>query len=89
MTYGLRIRRNNAVVFDSFSAAGGVCLGIFTVPGGGANYDFPAFPTAQGFALSAGQGRAAPLVSTNHDPGYLRFVFPAAAGGSSVVLFAK
>ena len=89
MTRGLRIRNGGVVSFDSSVAAGGVCLGVFTIAATGAVLDFPAFPTAQGVALSAGQGRAAPLVTINHDPGHLRFVFPAAAAGSAVTLFAK
>lgn len=89
MTKGLKIRHAGVVTFDSSIAAGGVCLGVFTIAAGGAVIGFPAFATAQGIALSAGQGRAASLVTVNHDLGYLRFIFPAAAAGSAVTLFAK
>lgn len=89
MTYGLRIRRGSKVTFDSSEAAGGVCLGIFTVPLGGGSFDFPAFQTATGIAMSAGTGVAAALYTTNHTPGWLRFVFPPAAQGAQVALFAK
>lgn len=89
MTYGLRIRRGSTVSFDSSLAAGGVCLGIFNVPPGGGNFDFPAFPTATGIAMSAGTGAAASLYTTNNAPGWLRFVFPRAAQGAQVALFAK
>lgn len=89
MTYGLKLRRNNVVSLDTSVAAGGVSLGIFTVPAGGGNFDFPAFTTEDGVVLAAGTGIGAQLGSFNRAPGYLRFVFPAAAAGSQVGLFAK
>lgn len=89
MTVGCRVRQNNTVVFDSTLATGGVCLGIFTVPAGGGNFDFQDFATATGIALSAGTGNGAPLATISNPTGRLRFSFPAAAAGAQVVLFAK
>lgn len=89
MTIGLKIRQNDIVTFDSSLAAGGVCLGIFTVASGGSNFDFPEFPSAQGIALVTGSAGIAFVYSVNYVPGYLRFVFPGICAGQTVALFAK
>ncbi len=41
MAGGLKIRRGGVVVFDSWVAAGGVCMGIFPIPPEGRALTFP------------------------------------------------
>ena len=41
MAYGLKIRRAGVVVFDSWLAAAGVCMGIFPIPPEGRTITFP------------------------------------------------
>ncbi|MDN2697136.1 hypothetical protein O0882_12495 [Janthinobacterium sp. SUN073] len=41
MASGLKIRRAGVVVFDSWLAAGGVCMGIFSIPLEGWTITFP------------------------------------------------
>lgn len=90
MSFGIQIfNQNGTLSFDSTLATGGVCLGFFTVPAGGTVYNFTDYIGAVGIALNSGQGRQALVYTTDSAPGYLRFLFPAAAAGSVVVLFAK
>lgn len=74
------------LTFDSALCAGGVCLGLYTVPAGGATYTFPDLgPGLTGFALSViGMGGS---WSYDNSLGYPRFTFAFNAG--MVALFVR
>lgn len=81
-------RDTGVLTFDSTQAAGGVCLGFYTVPPGGGEAKFPSYTTASGVALTAsGRGAACTIDTTKY--GYLRFEFPASVAGYTYALFAK
>ena len=79
------------VKFDSRLAVGGVCLGLFVVPIGGAAYTFPAMgPGLVGVALNAvGRGVPAGAYAYDSAPGFPRFTFTGNAAGMTVALFVK
>ena len=90
MTYGLQLwDATGALTFDSSLAAGGVCLGLYTISTGGQTISFPDLIGVTGVVLYTGYSTAAPIYTSDSVPGYLRFVFPSLSGGASVVLFAK
>ena len=74
------------LMFDTRNAMGGVCMGIFDVPAGGATYTFPEMgPGLQGLALSPlGVGSS---WSYDNAWGYPKFTFAYAAG--PVALFVR
>jgi hypothetical protein len=77
-----------ALTFDSTLAAGGVCLGFYTVPVGGGEKTFPTLTGVAGIAFAiAGVGAA--YVTDTSTYGYLRFSFPTAAQDRTFALFAK
>jgi len=89
--FGLQVADASGVLkFDSTLATGGVCLGFYTVPVGGGTPSFSQFVTEDGFVMAAGRGVAAvDVVTSDHAPGYLRFVFPAGTAGQTFVLWAR
>lgn len=88
--YALLIRdATNNVVFDSRLAAGGVCLGFYTVASGGSDFTFPDFTASTGVALNTNATVPALLYTVDNDLGYLRFRFHALCAGGTYVLFAK
>lgn len=80
---------SGALVFDSTTVIGGICLGFFTVASGGSTYTFPSIAGATGVALTAGSGNNGVLYTSDNSLGYLRFVFNALTVGMTFVLFAK
>lgn len=90
MSYGLKLwGSSGALTYNSDDAAGGVCLGLYTVASGGSTWTFPDIAGATGVALFAGYGASIPSYTTDSSLGYLRFIFAAAAAGMVVALFAK
>ncbi len=90
MTMGIQLWGSTGVLeFDSNVATGGVCLGFFTVAGGGSTWTFPSITGATGIALVAGAGNNGVLYTQDNVLGYLRFIFNSLTAGVTFVLFAK
>lgn len=90
MSYGVEIRdSSNRLTFASLHAAGGVCLGIYSIPNGGAVFTFPDMgPGLQGVVVSV-TGVATPN-SFDNTLGYPRFTFQSGGQASpAVALFVK
>ncbi len=88
MPVGLRIRNpaNNALVFDSTAAVGGVCMGMYSLPNPNMILSYPELgPGHLGIALNAGGDRV--WYTYDNDLGYPRFSFP--YGSSQVTIFIK
>jgi hypothetical protein len=88
LSFGLQIRdASGNLRFDSTTAIGGVCLGIFLVPAGIQTLTFPLMVGRTGVALGTGAGGGLSY-TTDNSLGYLRFTFNT-VGSTNVVLFAK
>lgn len=90
MTTGLQVFNGSGVcTFDSNNAAGGVCLGFYTVPATtGVTWTFPAFAGATGgIALLSGGGYGDLTYTVDVALGYPRFIFPVLSAGYEVALF--
>lgn len=83
MAYGLKIRRAGVVVFDSWLATGGVCMGIFPLPPEGRTIAFPG--TAAGRTPVVIYGDGFQVIPHTYDEalGYPRFQFAAWPAPSS------
>lgn len=77
MTYGLQIfNEARSLIFDSSVAAGGVFLGIYTIPPEGAVFTFKSMRNfRQGFALNLYGGTGASGMIYDMALGYPRFTF--------------
>lgn len=80
MPQGLKVRRGSNVVFDSTRAAGGVCLGIFTIPGSGRVLTFPYLPVGSRPSVVYSDGTSRALWTYDEALGYPRFTFAAMQG---------
>lgn len=90
MSFGLQIfNASGTLTFESPTAAGGVCLGIFTVDPAGSTFTFPSMSGSAGRLLSLAGGGVFSY-TTDNTLGYLRFVIPPTflSGSASVMLFA-
>jgi len=76
---GLKIRRGAVVVFDSRRAAGGVCLGMFRVPGAQTVLSFPYMPRGGTPIVVYSDGSMHSNWLYDEAMGYPRFIFPAVA----------
>lgn len=83
MTHGLKIRRGNTVVFDSTRAAGGVCLGIFNIPGDQTVLAFLFLPRGRTPMVVCSDGTMRSNWIYDESAGYPRFIFPAVAMGAN------
>jgi hypothetical protein len=77
--HGLKIRRGAVVVFDSRRAAGGVCLGMFRVPGAQTVLGFLYMPRGRVPVVVYGDGSMHSNWLYDETMGYPRFIFPAVA----------
>lgn len=92
MAYGLQIfNAAGALVFDSTTAAGGVCLGFFAAPVTGALYNFPDFPTGVPILIPSGATTSHVFMGYDYAPGYLRISLSSSAPevGATGLLFVK
>ncbi|WP_219119118.1 hypothetical protein [Janthinobacterium sp. UMAB-56] len=90
MNYGLQVLdADEHVVFDSYLAAGGVCLGIFEVPHAGAVFTFPDMGGDwRGFSINL-VGRNVAGMTYDNALGYPRFTFDDLNWGRVVALLVK
>ncbi|MBB5368724.1 MULTISPECIES: hypothetical protein [unclassified Janthinobacterium] len=80
---GLIIRHGGVVVFNSRRAAGGVCLGMFRVPGAQTVLSFPHMPRGRTPIVVYSDGSMHSNWLYDEVMGYPRFVFPAVAMSAS------
>lgn len=76
MASGLKIRRAGVVVFDSWLAAGGVCMGIFSVPFEDWTITFPGAGIGRTPIVICGDGALGLPYTYDEALGYPRFFFP-------------
>jgi hypothetical protein len=90
MSYGLQVfDASGSLAFDSRTAAGGVCLGIFTVPASGGVFTFPEMGSGlQGYCINF-QGKSIQGMQFDNNLGYPRFTFPNLNWPRYVALFVK
>lgn len=77
MAGGLKIRRAGVVVFDSWLAAGGVCMGIFHPSQAGSTIAFPGAGTGRTPVVVYGDGFQVIPYTYDETLGYPRFQFGA------------
>lgn len=78
-TRGMKIRRGSTVVFDSTRAVGGVCLGIFNIPGAQTVLTFASMPRGHTPMVVCSDGTMRSNWQYDEALGYPRFTFPAKA----------